>query len=259
MDPLERSDDNASGLSNRRLGVDIGGSGIKCALVDIDGGALVGERIKVDTPQPATPWAISDAVAEIVSRVDYEGPIGVGFPAVIVDGEARTANNIDDSNIGVNVRDLIIEKTAHQVTMVNDADAAALCEARYGVAQDVPGLVIVLTFGSGIGSGFLVDGRLVPNVELGILEFEGHVPAESHFSAKARKTQGLSWDEWGERTNRYITHVNAVFSPQMIVLSGGVSKKWDRWAGQLSDSLPVVRAERANNAGIIGAATLVAG
>lgn len=244
-------------MSGIALGVDIGGSGIKGGLVDLRQGTLVGDRYKVTTPQPATPEAMASSLAEVVGHFDHVGPVGIGFPAVIVDGVVWTANNIDRSWIGVSAHDVFTRATGRDVRIVNDADAAALCEARFGAARDVDGLVIVLTFGSGIGSGFLFDGSLIANVELGVLEFEGHRPAESHFSAKVRSTEQLSWDEWGARISRYLAHVTAVFTPRLVIVGGGVSRKWDQWSVQIDSSLPVVPAQQANNAGIVGAATLV--
>jgi len=244
-------------LSNVRLGIDIGGSGIKGALIDLDKGDLVGERIKLDTPQPSVPEAVGQAVATVVRGFGYDGPVGIGFPSVVVAGEVSTAMNIDPAWIGANTIDVFASATGLEVAVVNDADAAALCEARYGVAQKQSGHVIVLTFGTGIGSGFLVDGHLVPNVELGMLELDGYAPAEVHFSAKARSREDLSWAEWGTRANRYLGHVARVFTPELIAISGGVARKWDMWHEYIDSALPVVRAARANNAGIIGAATLV--
>lgn len=244
-------------LGTQGLGIDIGGSGIKVAVVDLETGSLVGERVRIDTPEPATPQAVCAAVAGLVIDFGYVGAVGVGFPAIVVDGVVSTANNIDDSWIGVDARAMLADVTGHQVSMVNDADAAALCEARFGVAREVDGLVIVLTFGSGIGSGVLVDGILVPNVELGGLELDGHRPAEVHFSAKARRREDLSWEEWGGRANRFLFHVNSVFSPRLIAVGGGVARKWDMWSEYIDGSLPVVRAAFANDAGLVGAATLV--
>ncbi|MFV1963558.1 MAG: polyphosphate--glucose phosphotransferase [Acidimicrobiia bacterium] len=244
-------------MSHIRLGIDIGGSAIKGALVDLEGGSLVGDRLRIETPEPGTPERIGDAVASLVGDLDYAGPIGIGFPAVVTNDVISTASNIDGSWVGVDAGELFRSKTGSEVAIVNDADAAALCEARYGVARGVSGLVIVLTFGSGIGSGLLVNGELVRNVELGGLELEGHARAEYHFSARSRKLEGLSWDEWGARANRYLAHVNSVFAPQLIAIGGGISRKWDRWDSKIDTSLPVVPAEFANNAGIVGAATLV--
>lgn len=241
-----------------RLGIDVGGSGIKGALVDLASGEFVSDRFKVLTPQPATVEAVTAAAARVVEESGYSGPIGVGFPAVIDEGVVGTANNIDRSWIGINAPGAFSEATGVHVAVVNDADAAALCEARFGVARGVRGLVIVLTFGSGIGSGFLVDGELLPNVELGALELDGHERAEYHYSARARKTDGLTFEEWGQRANRFLNHVNDVFSPKLIAIGGGVARKWSAWSHQIDERLPVVRAARANNAGIIGAATLVA-
>lgn len=244
-------------MSQIRLGIDIGGSAVKGAIVDLEDGSIVGDRLRIKTPQPGTPERIGDVVANLVKELAYTGPIGIGFPAVVINDLIWTAINIDGSWVGTDAGELFRAKTGSEVALVNDADAAALCEARYGVARGVSGLVIVLTFGSGIGSGLLVNGGLVRNVELGSLELEGHARAEYHFSARSRKREGLSWDEWGARTNRYLAHVNTVFAPQLIAVGGGVSREWDRWCGQIDSSFPVVRTEFVNNAGIIGAATLV--
>lgn len=245
-------------MSLKRVGIDIGGSAIKGAVVDLDDGSIVGDRLRFETPQPGTPNQIGDAVAALVGDLGYPGPIGIGLPAVVTDDVISTANNIESSWVGTDAGELFRSKTGSEVAIINDADAAALCEARYGVAKGVSGLVIVLTFGSGIGSGFLVNGDLVRNVELGGLELEGHARAEHHFSARSRSREGLSWDEWGARANRYLAHVNTVFAPQLIAIGGGISRKWDRWRDQIDGSLPVVPARFANNAGIVGAATLVA-
>ena len=241
-----------------RLGIDVGGSGIKGGLVDLATGELVSERAKVYTPQPAVPSTMGEAVATIVRGFDYSGPVGIGFPAVVVDGVVSTANNIDPEWIGANARDVFAEACGQPIVLVNDADAAALCESRFGAGRGQDGLVVVLTFGTGIGSGFLVDGELVPNVELGMLELEGYVPAETYFSAKARSREDLSWAEWGARANRFLTHVTKLFSPRLIVVGGGVARKWEKWELHIDNTLPVVQAERANDAGIVGAATLVA-
>lgn len=245
-------------MGNARLGIDIGGTGIKAALVDLGPGSLIGERVRVETPDPSTPEAVADAVAGLVNGFDYEGPIGIGFPSLVIDRVARTANNIDSSWIGVDVPQLFGQATGRKTAVINDADAAALAEARYGAGSGLRGLVIVLTFGSGIGSGFLVDGELVPNVELGQLELDGHRPAETFFSARARQLESLSWEAWGRRANRFLGHVNAVYSPTLIAVSGGAARKWDKWSGMVDKALPVVRATLANNAGVVGAATLVA-
>jgi polyphosphate glucokinase len=194
-----------------------------------------------------------------VAEHDYDGPLGVGFPAVVKHGVVGTANNIDPSWVGLDVIDFFATATGREVSVINDADAAAMAEATFGAAVGVDGLVLTITFGTGIGSGLLVDGRLVPNLELGQIELEGHIPAESYFSAKARRNEDLDWDEWGGRANRYLNHVNAVFSPQLIVVGGGLTKHWEMYSHTLDPHLPLVPAEMGNNAGIVGAALAAAG
>ena len=241
-------------MSTPRLGIDVGGSGIKSALVDLDDGSLLTERVRVETPQPATPEALVETVAGMVSAYEHDGAIGVGFPAVVRNGIVETANNIDPSCIGSKISDMIAAATGRETLVINDADAAALAEASYGAAKGVDGMVLTITFGTGIGSGLLVAGRLVPNLELGQIELDGHSPAEVHFSAKARRREDLDWDEWGARANRYLTHVDSVFNPNLMVIGGGIAKHWDMFSQTLDASLPLVTAEMGNNAGLVGAA-----
>lgn len=243
-------------MTNQLLGIDIGGSGIKAALVDLDHGVLTTERERVDTPQPATPEAVSATLATVVAGFEYEGTLGIGFPSVIRGGIVETANNIDPGWIGLRVGEVFAQATGHPTVVVNDADAAAVAEERYGAAAGVPGLVLTITFGTGIGSGLLVDGRLVPNLELGQLEFEGHIPAETYFSAKARRREDLSWEDWGERANRFLVHVNQLFSPDLMVIGGGLTKHWENFAGSFDSHLPLAPATMGNSAGIVGAAIM---
>ncbi|MBW3667029.1 MAG: ROK family protein [Actinobacteria bacterium] len=230
---------------------------MKGALVDLDDGSLVGDRIRFETPNPSTPEAMTAVFTKILDEIDHEGPVGVGFPAVVVHGVVWTANNIDDSWIGVDGRALFGEASGREIRMINDADAAALCEARYGVARDVEGVVLVVTFGTGIGSGMLVDGVLVPNTQLGDLELDGHIPAESHFSGAVKDEEDLSWEEWGERADRFLRHLMVLFSPSLIIVGGGMGKRWDKWSHLIDGSVPTVAAQWGNKAGIVGAATLV--
>jgi polyphosphate glucokinase len=230
---------------------------MKGALVDLDDGSLVSERIRFETPDPSTPEAMASVFAKILDEIDQPGPVGVGFPAVVADGVVSTANNIDDSWIGVDGRALFAEASGREITMINDADAAALCEARYGAARDVGGVVLVVTFGTGIGSGMLLDGMLVPNTQLGDLELDGHQPAESHFSGAVKEEEGLSWEEWGDRADRFLRHLMVLFAPRLIVVGGGMAKRWGKWSHLVSGPVPVVAAKWGNNAGIVGAATLV--
>jgi len=232
---------------------------MKAGLVDVSTGALVRDRVRVDTPRPAIPRTMSTVLSQLVGGFDYSGPVGIGFPAVIRDGGVFTANNIDESWIGENAHDIFVDAISHDVTVLNDADAAAIAEATFGVAKGVPGLALVVTFGTGIGSGLLVDGELVPNLELGMIELEGHRPAEVYFSAQARELDALSWEEWGSRANRFLLHVNHFLSPALIVVGGGVAKRWDQFAHYLDPLLPVELASIKNNAGIVGAAVATKG
>lgn len=230
---------------------------MKGALVDLDDGSLVGERVRFDTPEPSTPEAMADTLVLMVEEIGHAGQMGVGFPAVVIDGVVHTANNIDQSWIGVDGRALFEDAMGREIRLINDADAAAICEARYGAARGVAGSVLVITFGTGIGSGLLWNGELVPNFQLGDLELEGHRPAESFFSGAARDDFDLSWEEWGERANRFLGHLMFTLWPRLIVVGGGMAKRWDKWSHALDVSMPVVPAESGNNAGIVGAATLV--
>jgi polyphosphate glucokinase len=240
-----------------RIGVDVGGSGVKAGVVDVDEGVLISDRLRVDTPEPSVPEAVARAVAELVGRLEAPGPVGIGFPSVIRQGWVSTANNIDPSWIGVNAQDLFETTIAREVRLLNDADAAGLAEARYGAAKGVDGKVLVLTFGTGIGSALLVDGTLVRNVELGQLELNGVRPAEKRYSAKSRRAENLEWDEWGRRAREFIVLVNEVFTPDLIVIGGGISKFWDEFSEHVAfDDVKTVRAALVNNAGIVGAAAL---
>lgn len=241
-------------MSAVRLGIDIGGSGVKYALVDTETGKLITKRTRIKTPDPSTPEAVTGVVAEIVGSVDFEGSVGVGFPAVVWDGEVFTANNIDTGWIGRNARDEFASATGAEIVLLNDADAAGIAEGTFGVARGVDGLALVITFGTGIGSGAMFDGELVPNLELGMIELEGHFPAELFFSAKVRKRENLSWEVWGDRVNRFLSHVYGVFNPKLMVFGGGVTKYWNQFSTHIDDRLPVVPASMGNNAGLIGCA-----
>lgn len=230
---------------------------MKAGIVDVDSGELISERLRLDTPEPSTPDAVAAAVKELVDQLDAPGPIGLGFPAVVRGGWVSTANNIDQSWIGVNALEVFEPLVGREIRMINDADAAGLAEARYGAAKDVSGKVLVLTFGTGIGSALLLDGKLVPNIEAGQLELNGVRPAEQKYSAKARRAEDLSWDEWGQRAREYIVLANEVFTPDLIVIGGGISKYWEEFSSHVSfGDVRTTRAALVNNAGIIGAAAL---
>jgi polyphosphate glucokinase len=242
-----------------RIGIDVGGTGIKGAVVNTSDGVMVSDRARIPTPQPAVPDGVVGVIKSVVDSLELEGPVGVGFPAVVVDGMVLTANNIDDGWIGVNVHDLLSEALSREVVIVNDADAAALAEVRFGSAQGLGGKILVLTFGTGIGSGLIVDGRLVPNLELGQLQYDGVRPAELNFSARGREERGLSWEKWGDEISGFIELVHRVINPDLVILGGGAAKEWDNFAHRIPEHLGVVRADLSNNAGIVGAALLAAG
>ncbi|GAB2753861.1 polyphosphate--glucose phosphotransferase [Nocardioides pakistanensis] len=240
------------------LGVDIGGTGVKGAPVDLTTGELVGERLKIKTPQPATPEAVADVVEEIAASFTAtlsDSPIGITIPAVCQHGVARSAANIDPSWVDTDVDALFTERLGRPVHVVNDADAAGVAEAMYGAARDVPGLVILTTLGTGIGSAFLHDGRLIPNSELGHLEIDGY-DAEHRAAQSAKKREGLSWAQWAERLQRYYSHVENLFWPDLFVVGGGISKSAEEFLPLLDLRTPIVPAHLRNQAGIVGAAWL---
>jgi polyphosphate glucokinase len=241
------------------FGIDIGGSGIKGAPVDLRTGEFTADRLRIPTPQPSTPEAVAVTVAELLGSFDLPmgTPIGLTFPAVIQHGVARTAANVDDSWIGTDVPAAIREATDRVVLAVNDADAAGYAEVLYGAAAGVPGTVLVVTLGTGIGSCLVVDGTLVPNTELGHLEVDG-ADAETRASDAARERDGLSFPEWAERLQRYFRVVEDLLWPDLIVVGGGVSKKHEQFLPLLDLRTPIVPAGLRNAAGIVGAAALAA-
>ncbi|MBD2829272.1 polyphosphate--glucose phosphotransferase [Streptomyces californicus] len=236
------------------FGVDIGGSGIKGAPVDLDRGDLAQERHKVLTPQPATPKGVADCVAEVVGHFDWSGPVGVTFPGVVTDGVTRTAANVDKGWIDTDARALLGERIGQPVTILNDADAAGVAEMTFGAGKGRTGTVILLTFGTGIGSAVFTGGELVPNTELGHLELHGH-EAEKHASTKAKDDGDLSWQHWAHRVQKYLLHVEMLFSPELFIIGGGVSRKADKFLPLIEKvRAEIVPAQLQNNAGIVGAA-----
>lgn len=240
------------------LGIDIGGSGIKGAPVDLDTGTLLQKRLRIDTPQPATPDAVAQVVDQIVDAfadVTGDSAIGVTVPAVVIRGTVLSAANIDPSWVNTDAEALIKEHTGRSVTVLNDADAAGLAELHYGAAKGEKGLVILTTLGTGIGTALIYDGRLIPNSELGHLEIDGY-DAEDRAASSVKEVEGLSWDEWIERLQRYYETIEMLFSPDLIVVGGGVSRDSDRFLPKLRLRAPIVPAVLRNKAGIIGAARL---
>ncbi|MFE9425357.1 polyphosphate--glucose phosphotransferase [Kitasatospora sp. NPDC006697] len=240
------------------FGVDIGGSGIKGAPVDVLAGALAQPRHKVLTPHPAEPAAVAAAVREVVEHFGHRGPVGLTFPGVVVDGHTRTAANVDQGWLELDAAGLFREALDSPVVVLNDADAAGLAELTHGAGRGQRGTVLVLTFGTGIGSALFADGVLVPNTELGHLELRGK-DAEHRASSAARDRHQLSWADWAVRVDEYLDLVERLFWPQLIIIGGGVSRKHDKFLPLLKErAARVVPAELRNDAGIVGAAMAAA-
>lgn len=250
------------------IGIDIGGTGMKGGVVDTRTGNLVGERFRIPTPQPATPEACATVVREIVDELQGrelapapDSAIGIDFPAVVKNGVTLSAANVDETWIGADLEGIMSAALdGRKVYALNDADAAGLAEAIYGQGRDKPGLIAVITLGTGIGSALIINGQLVPNTELGHLEIDGH-DAETQASARARETHELSWMKYGKRLHRYFTHVEMLFTPDLFIIGGGISKNPEKFLPYFEEDVrtPIVMAELRNNAGIVGAAVWAAG
>lgn len=240
---------------NLLLGIDVGGSGIKGGLVDVSKGELVSERFRLATPQPATPKAMAKTFAAVVEHFDYKGAIGCGFPAIIKKGVAHSAANIDKKWINTNAAGLFSEASGCKVTVVNDADAAGLASSYFGLGKGRKDVVLFLTIGSGIGSALFMGGKLIPNTELGHVYLKGQDEIAEKFAAdSARKREGLSWEDWGERFNVYLRHIDRLLSPDLVILGGGASKHFAKYEACLKVAAQVEPSHMKNMAGIIGAA-----
>jgi polyphosphate glucokinase len=241
------------------LGIDIGGTGIKGAPVDTATGELLADRIKLDTPHPAVPDDVAAVVSQLVKKFEWTGPVGLTFPGVVDNGVIRTAANVDKSWIGVSAPEKFGEATGLSCTVLNDADAAGLAEVKFGAGRGQDGTVLMLTFGTGIGSALFIDGALVPNTEFGHIEVHGH-EAEKRASELVREQHDLSWGKWAGRVDEYLEHMEMLLSPRLIIIGGGVSRKSDKFLPLLTGlRAKVVPAKMLNNAGIAGAAMGVAG
>lgn len=239
------------------LGIDIGGTGIKGAPVDVETGELVAERFRIDTPHPALPNAVADVVEQIADHFKYRGPAGVTFPAVVKRGVIYTAANVDESWIGTNAGDLFTQHIGGPVAVVNDADAAGIAEIRFGAGKDRKGVIIMVTLGTGIGSAVFLDGKLLPNTEFGHLRIRGK-DAEKRASEKVHEDKELSWKQWAKRVSEFLAEMEKLFSPDLFIIGGGVSKKAEKFLPLLTTKTEViiVPAQMQNEAGIIGAAYL---
>jgi polyphosphate glucokinase len=236
------------------LGVDIGGTGIKAAPVDLSTGKLTAERVKLDTPHPSLPDAVAAVVRELVTGFAWTGPIGLTFPGVVMDGVIKTAANVDKSWIDTDARELFGQTTGQSVAVINDADAAGLAETKFGAGVGQKGTVLLLTLGTGIGSALFIDGILVPNTEFGHIEIRGR-EAEKRASEAVREEHDLSWGKWAGRVDEYLEHMEQLLSPRLFIIGGGISKKSDKFLPRLTGlRARVVPAAMLNDAGIVGAA-----
>ncbi|MCX2953336.1 ROK family protein [Lentzea sp. NEAU-D7] len=240
----------------RGFGVDIGGSGVKGGLVDLEAGALDGERMRIPTPQPSTPEAVAEVVAEIVEKFQWDGPVGITLPCVVKHGVAHSAANVDKGWINCDAQQLFaarLNRRPEDIVVMNDADAAGIAEMTFGAGVGKNGTVVLLTFGTGIGSAVFLDGKLVPNTEFGHLQVDGH-DAETRAAASVKEEKDLSWEEWTPRVTRYINVLEDLIWPDLVIAGGGVSKKAHKWLPLLKVRTEVVAAALKNDAGIVGAA-----
>ncbi len=237
------------------LGIDIGGTGTKGGLVNILTGEMVTERFRLDTPQPSTPTAVIETAAQVVQHFNYKGAIGCGFPAIIKKGTAYSAANIDKSWIGTNAGQLLQDATGCVCHVCNDADLAGIAEMAHGAGKGENGVVLMITIGTGLGSALFINGELVPNTEFGHFYLKGmDVIAEKFAAASSKKKNDLTWEQWADRFNQYLKMINRLFSPDLVILGGGGSKKFKKYEHLLLENLRIKPAEMRNNAGIIGAA-----
>lgn len=239
------------------FGVGVDGSGVKGCTVDLRTGSLDDERVRMPTPQPGTPEAVAKVVAAITGEFGWHGPMGVTLPCVLKNGIALTAANVEQSWKGTDAASLFSDYCRVPVVVLNDADAAGLAEMRFGAGRDHDGVVVLVTFGTGIGSALFVDGELVPNTELGHLQVDG-TDAEDRAAASARDDEALSWPDWAARVSRYLQVLEDLIWPDLIIAGGGISKKSDKWLSLVECRTPVVAAALRNDAGIVGAAAAAA-
>ncbi len=239
----------------KRLGIDVGGSGIKGAIVDIHTGTFLTPRKRIDTPRPVTPQAVADTVAQLTKHFNWTGHIGCGFPAALQNGTALTAVNIEHAFLGTNVAQLFSEATGCEVKVINDADAAGMAEMRYGAGREQQGVVLMVTLGTGIGTAVFNNGVLLPNTEFGQLLFKGDI-IERYASNGIRKTKNLDMRTWAKRVNEFLCYIEKLLYPQLIIIGGGISKRFHEFAPYLTNDTQTVPAQLRNHAGIVGAACL---
>jgi polyphosphate glucokinase len=240
------------------LGIDVGASGIKGGIVNLETGELIGERFRVEMPQPSTPENAANAINEIVEKFNYKGRIGIGFPSVIKNGIASTAANLDKKWIGCNVEKIVGKVTGCEVIVVNDADAAGMAEVRFGHGKGKMGTVVLITIGTGLGSAVFTDGHILRNTEFGHILLKNGMVAEHYAASSAQKREDLSWKKWAKRFDEYLHCVQLYLQPALIILGGGSSKYFNEYKHRFTIETPIIPAKLLNNAGIIGAAIYAA-
>lgn len=254
MTETSPSSSNDDGSPRRGFGVDVGGSGVKGGIVDLDTGQLIGERFKLPTPQPSTPDSVAKTIAEVVEKFGWEGGLGVTYPGVVTDGIVRTAANVDKGWIGTNAQEVISAALGgRKITVLNDADAAGLAEEKFGAGKDNTGVIVLLTFGTGIGSAVIHNGVLLPNTEFGHLEVGGK-EAEHRAASSIKEAKGWSYERWTKEVTKVLIAVENAIWPDLFIAGGGISRKADKWIPLLENRTPVVAAALQNEAGIVGAA-----
>ncbi|MBU8813020.1 ROK family protein [Mycolicibacterium goodii] len=254
MTETSPSSSNDDGSSRRGFGVDVGGSGVKGGIVDLDTGQLIGERFKLPTPQPSTPDSVAKTIAEVVEKFGWEGGLGVTYPGVVTDGIVQTAANVDKGWIGTNAQEVIgAALGGRKVTVLNDADAAGLAEEKFGAGKDNTGVIVLLTFGTGIGSAVIHNGVLLPNTEFGHLEVGGK-EAEHRAASSIKEAKDWSYERWTKEVTKVLIAVENAIWPDLFIAGGGISRKADKWIPLLQNRTPVVAAALQNEAGIVGAA-----
>ena len=236
------------------LGIDIGGSGIKGALVNAETGEMLTERFRVPTPASKRPKEMAGAIKQIVDHFDYEGPVGCGFPTIVKDGVCMSPGNLHKSWLGINIDEYFTAATGHEFTVLNDADAAGYASIKYGVGKNREGLVLFITVGTGLGSGAFFNGKLLPNFEMGQIPYKKYKKIEDWASSRAKERDDLSFAKWSKRFNKFLNYVELLTAPDLMIIGGGISKNWKEFEHNLTVSTKVVKAELMNHAGIIGAA-----
>lgn len=236
------------------LGIDIGGSGMKAGIVNAETGELLTERFRIPTPPSKKPDEMAEVIKQLVDHFDYKGPVGCGFPTIVKNGVCKSPGNLHKNWLGVNIDELFTKATGREFTVLNDADAAGYASMNYGVGKDQKGLVLFITVGTGLGSGAFLDGKLIPNFELGQIPYKKYDKIELWASSRAKEQEGLSYEKWGKRFNKFLKYVETITAPDLIIVGGGISKKWNQFEDCIDIDTKVVKAELMNHAGIIGPA-----